>query len=100
MPRAASITCGLTCRKPVEAFMRIGGIASRVSATSDGANPKPSRGKTSAKIASDGTARPMLPVFIATVAQRGERNVASAIGRATATPIRSAAAESSTCTRS
>ena len=71
IPRAASMTSRLTSLKPVEALMRIGGIAKAVSATSAVSKPKPRKGWQSARMASEGTARPMLPMLTASAAPRG-----------------------------
>ena len=45
--------------------MRIGGIASAVSATRADPNPIPKNGRASARIARLGTARPTLPMLMA-----------------------------------
>src|SRR3712207_1293974 len=97
MPRAASMTSGLTSLRPVEALIRIGGIAKAVSATRAGSKPKPRNGWQRARIASDGTARPMLPTLTARAAPRGVFLTARATGRAIATAMSRAITESSMC---
>src|SRR5215211_809561 len=100
MPRAASMTSVLTSRRPVEALMRIGGIARAVSATRAVSKPKPRNGWQSARIASEGTARPMLPTFTASAAPSAVFLTTSATGSAMAIPISKAATDRSTCWRS
>ena len=70
MPRAASTMSGSTWRNAVQVLIRIGGSASSVSANSEGTNPVPSMGITSASTASDGSVRPMFAAVIAASAAR------------------------------
>src|SRR5215212_8216890 len=100
MPRAASMTSLLTSLSPVEALMRIGGMASAVSATRADPNPIPSNGRASARIARLGTARPMLPMLMAIAAPSRVLRISSATGNAIATATSSAAKESTTCSLS
>src|SRR5215212_7029588 len=100
IPRAASMTSLLTSLSPVEALMRIGGMASAVSATRADPNPIPSNGRASARIARLGTARPMLPMLMAIAAPSRVLRISSATGNAIATATSSAAKESTTCSLS
>ncbi len=58
-PRAASTRSRSTWRTPTYVFVRIGGIASRISAKQTFVKPVPRNATKNAMIASDGTARPM-----------------------------------------
>jgi hypothetical protein len=100
MPRAASMTPGLTSRRAVEALMRIGGIAKAARASSADVKPKPKNGRARASSARLGTARPMLPTLIAMAAPVGVVLTASATGTATRIAMPRARTESSTCVRS
>src|SRR5918995_823942 len=97
MPRAASMTSLLTSLSPVEALIRIGGMARAVSATSAVSKPKPRKGWQSARMASDGTARPMLPMLTASAAPSEVFLIASATGSAIAMAMSRAAAERRMC---
>src|SRR5215218_8943807 len=100
MPRAASMMSLLTSLSPVEALIRIGGMASAVSATRADANPIPSNGKASARIARLGTARPTLPMLMAIAAPSLVLRIIRATGIAIATATSRATRESTTCSLS
>src|SRR5687768_4554610 len=97
IPRAASMISRRTSLNPVDALMRMGGIARAVSATSAVSKPKPRKGWQSARMARDGTARPMLPMLTASAAPREVFLIASATGSAIAMPMSRAAAERRMC---
>src|SRR5215207_6719545 len=59
-----------TSLRPVDALMRMGGIARAVSATSAVSKPKPRKGWQSASMASEGTARPMMAMSRAAAERR------------------------------
>jgi hypothetical protein len=84
IPRAASMIPLSTSLSPVEALIRIGGIASAASATSADQNPIPSNGKASARIARLGTARPTLPILMAIAAPTRVLRISRATGKAIA----------------
>src|SRR5215208_423241 len=97
IPRAASMMSRRTSLRPVDALMRMGGIARAVSATSAVSKPKPRKGWQSARMASDGTARPMLPMLTANASPREVFLIASATGSAMAMAMSRAAAERRMC---
>ena len=104
IPFAASTVSASTPLIPTYVFVRIGGIARSVSATTVGTNPNASPGhhrsirmNTSTRIANDGMARPRFAIGTATPAPRRVCPTTAPIGIAISTAIATATTHISMC---
>ena len=99
IPRAASTASGSTSRTPTYAFVRIGGIASSVSASATFMKPAPRNAKNTNSSAMAGTARPMFETLMARNAARRVWPNHRPMGSATAQAIAIATRQSLRCSQ-